>query len=127
FDDARVVESRTSVSPLGRDVRQCQEDVSLGQREGRLPNPSCFARNCGAQFCEETAFDLNNLFFGLKHLTFVLLQLRRCKALGIYQGLFALELLRHEMQVWLGNFEVVTEDRVEFDLQRIDARSLALA
>ena len=110
FDDARVIQRGTSIRTLGRDVCQSEKDIRLSQSKRRLPDPLRFACDRRTQLAKQTALDLNDLLFGLKHFAFILLQLRRSKPLGVYERLLPFKIGRNQMQIGLGNLKVVAED-----------------
>ena len=58
---------------------------------------------------------------------FVFLELGGSVALGVDEGLLALVVGGREMQIGLGNLDVVAENLVETDLERTDGGALALA
>ena len=70
---------------------------------------------------------VEDLLFGGEDFALVLLQLGRGEALGVDQRLLALVVGGGQMQVGLGDFDVVAEDVVEADLERLDAGAGALA
>ena len=59
---------------------------------------------------KEFRFPRAEAFLGPDDLGFVLLQLRSNKALGIRRGLFAAILVRHEVQIRLGDFDIISKD-----------------
>ena len=103
------------------------QHIDFGQRQRGLPDAARLAGNRDPQLREQPPLDLDDFLLRVEHLDLVLLQLRRGKALGVNQGLLAFVLRRREMQVRLGNLEVIAEDAVELDLQRTDASSLTFA
>ena len=58
---------------------------------------------------------------------FARLELIRDIAFAIGEGLLALIVGRHQMGIGFAHFDIIAEDIVETDLERVDARSLALA
>ncbi len=115
-----------AVIAQGRDVRQAGEHIHFGQCKRGLADALGFGSNGRSQFGKESALDLDNLLLGVENFRFILFQLRRCEALGVDQSLLALVIGRGMVQIRFGDFNVVPEDRIELDLQRPNARALAL-
>ena len=80
-----------------------------------------------AHLGEQFFFQREDLVFGVEDLALVVLQLGRGEALGVDQSLLALVVGGGQVLVGLGDFDVVAEDVVEADLQRLDAGAGALA
>ena len=76
-----------------------------------------FRRNAGAQFGEDTAFDLDYLLLRVQNFGFVFLQLGRGETLSIDQCLLAFVVRRRVMQVGSADLKVIAEDGVELYLQ----------
>src|SRR6202030_2093712 len=68
-----------------------------------------------------------NALVGGEDFAFVFFQLRGSEALRVDQRLLALVIVGREVQVGLGNFDVVAENVIEANLQRSDVGALALA
>ena len=81
----------------------------------------------GAQFGEQAPLDFGDAFVGGQDFAFVLLELGRGEALGICQGLLALEIGGDQVQIGVGHFDVKAEDLVVANLERGDSGALALA
>ena len=75
-----------------------------------------------ANFGEDPLLDLENLLFGGEHFALVLLQLGRGEALGVDQRLLALVIGGREVQIGFRDLDVVAEDVVEADLERLRCR-----
>src|ERR1019366_8268033 len=98
------------------------EHIDFRQRQRGLPDAARLGGDGGAQLRKQAPLDLDYLLLGVEHL-----QLWRGKAFGVDQGLLTFVLPRREVQVRLGDLEVIAEDAVELDLQRTDAGALAFA
>ena len=122
-----VVELRTAVVAQGGKVREGEQYVNLSHGQRTLADAARLGGDGLAQLGEEAALDFDNLLFGVEHLGLVLLQLGRGEALGTDESLLALIVGGRVLQVGLADLDVKAEDIVELDLQRIDARALALA
>src|SRR5664279_2573776 len=127
FDVRAVFEQGTAVAAIGGERRERSEHIDFRQRQRGLADASRLRGDCGAQLREQAPLDLDYLLLGVEHLDLVLLQLWRGKALGVDQGLLTFVLPRREVQVRLGDLEVIAEDAVELDLQRTDTGALAFA
>ena len=68
-----------------------------------------------------------NLVLGIQHLALIILELRRGEAFGVDKCLLALVIRGRQAQISLGDFDVVSENVVESNLQRLDARALPFA
>ena len=80
-----------------------------------------------AQLLEELDLALQDPLVGAQDFLFVLLQRRRDEALAAGDGLLAVIVRRHRVQVRFRDLDVVAEDAVVADLQRRDAGARALA
>src|SRR6266478_8237042 len=120
-------EFRASVTAIGAKFREGGKNVKLRDGRGGLAQARRFCGNAGAQVDEKLALDFEDAFVGGKDFAFVFFQLRRSEALGIDQSLLALVIVGREMQVGLGNFNVVAENMVEADFKRSDVGALTLA
>ncbi len=103
------------------------EDVDFGERHRGAADTTSLGSDRATQLGENAALDFDNLFLGVENLRLVFLQLRRGKTFGIDQRLFAFVVGGRVVQVRLRDFDVVTENRVELNLQRADAGAQALA
>ncbi len=108
-------------------LRQSGRHVQFRDRTRRRPNPLRVIGGLLAGFVEDPLLDFENLLIGRQHLAFVLFQLSGGESLRVYQCLFTFVIGRREMPVRVRNFDVITEDVVEADLQRADAGPHALA
>src|SRR5580698_2212445 len=118
---------RAAIAILGRHIPQRGGDIQLRHRRGRRADALRLRRGALAYAGEQLPFEREDLVFGVEHLTFVVLQLRRSEALGVGQGLLALVIGRRQMLIGARDFDVVAEDVVEANLERLNARALALA
>src|SRR5664280_2854327 len=127
FDVRAIFKLGTAVVAIGSERGKRSEYIDFRQRQRSLPDASRLGGDGGAQLRKQAPLDLDYLLLGVEYLHLVLFQLRRGKALGVDQGLLAFVLPRREVQVRLGDLEVIAEDAVELDLQRTDAGALAFA
>ncbi len=81
------------------------------------------ARTC----CEDFALQRQDLFFRRKHLAFQFLQFRRGVAFRVGQGLLAFIAGGNQRHVGLRDLDVIAEDVVEADFQRLNAGRAAFA
>src|ERR1035437_6757440 len=127
LDVRAVFKLGTAVVAIGSERGKRSEDIDFRQRQRGLPDASRLGGNRATQLRKQAPLNLDYLLLGVEHLDLVLLQLWRGKALGVDQGLLAFVLPRREVQVRLGDLQVIAEDAVELDLQRTDASALAFA
>ena len=121
FDDLRP-----AVVPLPGQFGQGHQHVELGQHVGRGLHPPPRGGHRVAEFQEQFVLQLLRLLVGREHLLLVFLQLGRDVALGVLHRLLADVLRGDLLAVRVGDLDVVAEDLVEADLERGDARPLAL-
>src|SRR5260370_10254770 len=120
-------EVRASVTAIGAKFREGGKNVKLRDGRGGLAQTRRFCGNAGAQVDEKLALDFEDALVGGKDFALVFFQLRRSETLRVDQGLLALVIVGREMQVGLGNFDVIAENMVEADFKRSDVGALALA
>ena len=70
-----------------------------------------------AELGEEFGFELFGTFFGTQHFVFHFLERGGDVTLGVGHGLFARVVVRDFGKMAGGDFDEITEDVVEFDLQ----------
>ena len=124
---AGVFELRPAIISLSGKVRQASEHVDLGERERGLADASSFARNRRPQFSKDPALDLDHLFLRVQNFRLILLQFWSGESFRVHQRLLALVIGGHEVQVRLGNLQVVSENRIELHLERTDAGAQAFS
>ncbi len=115
------------VAVLRGHLRQGGGHVDFGHRSGGRANALRVRGGEFAHLGEQFFFQREDLVFGVEDLALVVLQLGRGEALGVDQSLLALVVGGGQVLVGLGDFDVVAEDVVEADLQRLDAGAGALA
>src|SRR5258707_3711092 len=120
-------EFRASVTAIGAKFREGGKNVKLRDGRGGRAEARRFCGNAGAQIDEKLALDFEDALVGGEDFALVFFQLWRSETLGVDQGLLALVISGREMQVGLGNFDVVAENMVEADFKRSDVGALALA
>ncbi len=69
-----------------------------------------------AQLGEEAALDLDSALVRGEHACLIVLELGRGEALGVDQGLLALVVGGHGLEIGLGDLDVVAEDIVKANL-----------
>ena len=92
------------------------KDVEFGNNRGGLTNPFCLLGNAAANFLKERLLDFENLLLRGKDLLFVLFQLRRHEPFRPHECLLPIVVIRNQVQIGFGNFDVITEDLIEPDL-----------
>src|SRR5260370_10927478 len=121
------VELGPDVAAVGREFGERGKHVEL--RDGRR----CFAQrrrfpgDARAQIDEKLPLNFEDALIGSEYFALVFLQLCTSEALGVDEGLLALVVAGREMQVRLGDLDVVAENLVEADFERSDVGALALA
>ena len=121
FDDRRP-----AIVPLPGQLRQRDEHVELRQHVGRGLHPPPRGRHRVAKLQEQLVLQLLRFLVGREHLLLVFFQLGRDVALGVFYRLFADVFGRYLLAMGVGDFDVVAENLVEADLERGNARPLAL-
>ena len=111
--------------PLGN-LRQGREGVDARDCPRDRHDRPRGVRNLPADLTEQTRLQLGDPLLRVQDERLVLLHLRRDEAFGVHQCLAADVLLRGLRQVGAADLDVVAEDLVVPDLQRLDARPLAL-
>ena len=82
--------------------------------------------NRGPQLGKHAPLDLHDFFLRVQHLDFIFLQFRRGEAFCIDQRLLPLVIRGCMVQVGLADLDVITENRIKFDFERMDAGALPL-
>src|SRR5207237_7237106 len=126
FNFTAVIKARPDIGAVRRQLREAGQHVELRQRQRRLPDAARLGGHGGAQLGKNPALQLDNLFLGVEHFGFVLLELAGSEALGIDQRLLALVVGGRQMLIGFGDLDVIAEDGVEFDLERANAGALPL-
>src|SRR5258706_9159423 len=111
----------------GSNMGEARKHVDLGECERGLPDTFGLCCNRSAQLGKEAALNLYDLLLSVEHLSFVFLEFRRGIAFRIDQRLLALVVRGRMMQIGLGDLNVIAEDVVELDLERVDPGALPLA
>src|SRR5262245_66543685 len=79
-----------------------------------------------AKFDEDLGFEFQNPLFRAEHLRLVFLEFGCRVPLRIDKSLFALVIGRDAIFIGVADLDEISEDVVEFDLERRDARAPAL-
>ncbi len=119
---AGLGERRARVAVFGGDLGERAGDVEFGDGGGGGADPAGVGGGGLADFGEDLLFEFEDLLFGGEDLALVFLQFGSGEALGVDQRLFALVIGGSEMQVGFRDLDVVAEDVVEADLQRLRYR-----
>ena len=115
-----------AVAVQGRQLGQGAHNIQDGQGPGHLLEPGSLLSQAPSQVQEEFRLPLNPDFFGPQDPGLVILEVRGDEALGVYQGLLADVVGRHQMQVGLGDLQIIAEDLVVAHLEAVDAGGAAL-
>ncbi len=114
------------IAVLRGDLRQRGGDVEFGDGARRWRGCAAPARRrAGARRRRARFSSVEDLLFGVEDFALVVLQLRRGEALGVDQRLLALVIGRREVQIGFRDFDVVAEDVVEADFERLRCRCAA--
>ena len=92
-----------------------------------MPGCAGLRRRGQANFGEDLPFQFENLLFRGKNFALILLELGRSETFGVHQRLLALVIGRSELQIGFRDLDVVAEDVIEADLERLDAGAGAFA
>src|SRR6266478_189407 len=109
---------RPTVISQRRNVCQATEYIDFRQCQRRLPDALGLGGDGRTQLSKQPPLDFDNLFLGVQNLRLILFQLWSCETLGIHQRLLTLVVGGREVQVRLGNLDVVTENGIELYLER---------
>ena len=110
--DVVVARARIRPAPCRGLVRRAHGD--LGDAVG-------VAADFGADLAVEIGFEFDDSFAGVGDQRFMLFQLQRKKAFGVRQCLLAYVIAGREFQVRFRDLDVITEDLVVADLERLDS------
>ena len=113
----RFVHLGAAIIPLMGQVCQAKQDIQDRNLVGCGLNALALRRNLSPDFLKKVVFDLDNPVFGTQHLFFIFFKSRSYVAFGIGQGLLALVIFRHTVQLGSGHFDVISEDPVVANLE----------
>ena len=122
-----VGEFGTDVAAIGGELRECREDIHLRDGGGGAAETNGVRCNGIAHVDEKLLFDFADAFVGGEDFALVFFEFGRGEAFGVDERLLAFVVAGREMQIRLRDFDVVAEDAVEADFERVDASALALA
>ena len=121
-----VVHVRLGVVGERGGLGQAGQHVQRRQGAGGVENARRLGGHTCAQRLEELELALEDPLVGAEHLLLVLLERGRDEALAAGNGLLAVIVGRHRVEVRLRHLDVVAEHAIEADLQRGDAGARAL-
>ena len=124
LDDAEfvaLVHDRAAVVVLGGDLRQCRQNVQLGDGVGGSLDAVELTADGAEQFGEELVFQRDEPLVRAQNLAFQLFQLLRDVAFAGGEGLFADVGLRHHAFIGVADLDEVAENVVVADFQLGDA------
>ena len=107
-------------------LREGAGDIQFGDSGRGLPDSRGVSGGEQAQILKDLALQGQHLFFRVQNLAFQFLELRRGEAFGIHQRLLTLVIRGRVVQVGFRNFDVIAENVVEANLERLDSRAAAL-
>jgi hypothetical protein len=107
-------------------IGECRVDVELRGRARRALEARDLYPDRAAQRLEELALARLDPLGRRQHTLLVLLESRRDVTLPVGERLPALVVSRYEVAVGVADLDVVAEDAVEADLERLDPGALAL-
>ena len=116
----------TAVAMLGRQFGQGGQDIQNGQGPGHLLETGDLLSQAFPQVQEEFRLPFDPDLFRPQDPGFVILEVRGDEALGVHQGLLADVVGGHQVQVGLGDLQVIAEDLVVAHFQAVDAGAAAL-
>ena len=102
--------SGRDVAAIGGQLGERREHIELGDGASRAAKTRRLRRDDGANFDKKPAFDFEDALVGGKNFALVFLQLWRSEALGVYEGLLALEIGGREMEIGLRDLHVVSKN-----------------
>ena len=127
IDDEAIIDDGAGVALCDRYLGERTEAVQLGDDAGILLQWADEAREAYKKLAIKTSFEAGDTLFGAEDLLLVLLELGEDVALGIGERLLACPVFGHLIIVGGAHLDVVAEDIIIGDLERGDARTLALA
>ncbi len=126
FEGVAFVELRLAVIPLAGEHGPAGEDVELGEGVGGAGEGDGFVEDGGDEVGEEGLFAGEGVFLGVEDLLFFGAQILGDVALAVHGRLAADVVGRDEVEIGLGDLDVVAEIVREFNLQAADAGALLL-
>ena len=123
---AVLVDGGLDVVVFARHLRQRQKRVRGFEHHGVLLHRADFGGNGLAHGGKERAFQRQGHLLGIEDLMLDFLKLRGHVALGSGQGLLAAVAQGHQIQIALGDLDVIAEHAVVLDAQVLDTRLLPL-
>src|SRR5258708_35813714 len=128
MDCIALVERWAGIVVLRGHLSQAQIDVDLGQGvRGGEDTFGRLLRDTGPQLGEEFALQLPDALLRVQDQRLVFLEFRRDKTLAVGQRLAANVVIRHAVEVGIGNLDIVAKDPGIANFERIDARAPAFA
>lgn len=127
FEGVAFVEDRLAVVPLAGEDGPAGEDVEFGEGVGGAGEGDGFVEDGGDEGGEEGLFAGEGVFLGVEDFFFFGAEVFGDVALAVHGGLAADVVGRDEVEVGLGDLDVVAEIVREFDLQAADAGALLFA
>ena len=109
-----------------RNLRHGGQDIDDGNSGSRLLKPRYLLRDLTPNLFKEPVFQLTDGFLGTQYFGFKFFELRGDESLGIDQGLLPHVMVWHEMEIALGDLDIVAEDLIVSNLQGGDSRFLSL-
>src|SRR5215813_8656517 len=110
-----------------RHFRQRRAEVNLRDARGDLGDAVGVAADLDADLAVEIGFEFDDPLAGVGDQRFVLFKLQCKEAFGVRQSLFADVIPGRELQIGPRNLNVITEDLVVTDLERLYPAASALA
>ena len=99
LQNALVVNLRTTIIMQPRGFRERSQHVKLGERGSRLLDFRQLAQNFLAHALENFVFQFHAAFFRAENFAFHFLQFRRDESLAVSDGLLAMIMRRHFIEV----------------------------
>src|SRR5262245_19999069 len=110
-----------------RHFRQRRAEVNLRDARGDLGDAVGVAADLDADLAVEIGFEFDDPLAGVGDQRFVLFKLQCEEAFGVRQSLFTYVIAGRELQVRLRDLDVITEDLVIADLERLYPAASAFA
>ena len=123
FDDEAVivVDGGAVVVVQTGTFGQTAEGIDFGESIGGILNAGGELQSETAEFLKELGLQSQSFFFCSEDLAFQFFEFRSDEAFRIDQCLLADIIFRNGVEVGLAHFDIVTENRIEFDFERLDA------
>ena len=125
-NESFLVDGRTHIIFPLRHQGKGRVHVQSGDGPGRFLDPQHFPADLIPHVGKEIVFQRKQLILGTQDHVFQLLELRGNVAFRVGQRLLAHIVVRHQILIGIGHFQIIAEHLVVFDTEVLDAGALPL-